>query len=112
MMPSSFEDKVAGYFKEEGWEVLRNGWPDLLCVRPRKGGGYDLMAVEVKSKRDKLRDNQKRNLAMLSTVMPVREVREGPGYGNRTLPKAGDVAVLIYDMERYQHHEGGDSNAR
>ena len=102
-MSSKFEDALAVLYEKEGWTVLRNGWPDFLCVRKRQEGGFDLMGVEVKAKGDKLRANQKLNLAALSLVMPVYEVQEGGGYGgpseNFTLPDGRRACVLIFDKD-------------
>lgn len=98
---NKFEKAVAEHYRQEGWDVLSNGWPDFLCVRKGKNSKYELLAVEVKSKNDKLRPNQEQNLAFLSTRMPVLEVREGPGYGRNRWAETGDVTVLTYDMDRY-----------
>lgn len=29
---NEFEDKVKHYLEQRGYEVIRNGWPDFLCV--------------------------------------------------------------------------------
>jgi Holliday junction resolvase len=46
---------VARSLRAEGWHVIRNGWPDFLCVR-----GLEVKAVEVKSRADRLSIAQKR----------------------------------------------------
>lgn len=42
---------------QEGWKVLRNGWPDFLCTRI-VNGEMEFMAVEVKFNGDTLREEQ------------------------------------------------------
>ena len=58
-----------------GWSIINKGWPDLFCFREGTNG-TELMAVEVKSKADKLRPSQELVLKLLATVMPVYVLRE------------------------------------
>ena len=79
---NKFENKVREDFEREGWEVLTSGWPDFLLVkRDSAGKTKEIQALEVKSKKDDLRSNQKEMLYVLSDFIPVRVAREGCGYG-------------------------------
>lgn len=105
-MENELEKKVRAAYEAKGWTVLRDGWPDFLCIRKRADGTIELSGVEVKSKNDLLRDNQKKMLASLSTVMEVKEVREGSGYGDNL--KCPGMHVLDYYMHRFENHDHGD----
>jgi len=100
---SAFENKVAEQYRSQGWTVFRSGWPDMLCVRSNIDGTISIMAVEAKTSRDLFRGNQKKVCTALSLVMPVREVREGPGYGD-TLNR-NDMHALVIDGERSARFE-------
>ena len=103
---TTFEKKVKAVLEDQGWEVMHNGWPDFLCVRKLPNGKLEVRAVEVKTKKDELRPNQRRNMAALSTVMTVREIREGPGYGDSL--NRSDMCALIFDLRRYKDYDGGN----
>ena len=100
---SKFEQKAKARYIADGWEVLDSGWPDFLLVKKRDDGTLELKGVEAKSKNDKLRSNQQRLLAALSTVLKIRIVGEGPGYGTNEI----DMHHLIYYRERYEEFDGG-----
>lgn len=42
------EAKVQEYYYNNGWIVLKNGWPDLLCFNPKT---RELEFIEVKDKK-------------------------------------------------------------
>jgi Holliday junction resolvase len=52
-MASQFEQFMIQRVESMGWDVLNKGWPDLLL---HKNGKF--LAVEVKSKSDKLKPHQ------------------------------------------------------
>lgn len=60
----------------QGWQGVNKGWPDFLFYKDGPDG-IELLAVEVKSKNDKLRPEQLFVLDKLATVMPVYVLREG-----------------------------------
>lgn len=60
-----------------GWRCTNKGWPDLLMYRDGGKNGIELLAVEVKSRKDKVRPEQMLVLTKLATVMPVYVLREG-----------------------------------
>lgn len=99
-----FEERVKQAYENQGWAAIRDGWPDFLMYRV-VDGKVELRAVEVKSEQDKLRPNQKKMLALLSTVMDVRDVHTGPGYGDEL--NRDDMHALVYDVRRYKEYEGG-----
>ena len=49
--------------EQKGWTVLQHGWPDYLIIKDDK-----IAFVEVKDGRDKLRDNQRKILDVLTTA--------------------------------------------
>lgn len=62
----------------EGWKVLRNGWPDFLCTR-MKEGKMEFMVCEVKTPNDKLREEQlfvKRFFEMIDIPYVIKTIRE------------------------------------
>lgn len=72
---NEFEDKVKHYLEQRGYEVIRNGWPDFLCVNQHRGRGF-LMCVEVKNYDDKLSAEQKRIHGLLQLAgIPVYVLR-------------------------------------
>jgi hypothetical protein len=64
------EKQVAAALEAEGWQVLRNGWPDFLCWRDRPSGVPEVMCVEVKdeSTGDRLRPSQVINHSVLKAI--------------------------------------------
>ena len=92
---NKFERKVADKLEAEGWTVLNSGWPDFLAVKKKANGKWELKAVEVKSKKDSLRPNQCEMLDALSTIIPVRIMVEGPGFGENE----SEIATLVF------HHD-------
>ena len=80
------EDSFEEWAQHKGWEVLRNGWPDFLCV-DRKGR---IICVEAKSGNANVTKAQREVLAILvaaglacyiwtekAGLMPRREQRRG-----------------------------------
>ena len=57
---SPAEQVIAKRLKAEGWTVMKQGWPDFLCVR-----GDEIKAVEVKLKGDRLSASQIENHRIL-----------------------------------------------
>jgi len=69
------EKEIATSLEAAGWKVLRNGWPDFLCWR-EEGNEKKVMCVEVKASKDKVRESQVTNHALLSGVgLPVYVLR-------------------------------------
>lgn len=56
------EHEIKHRLESQGMQVLKNGWPDFLCLCP----DGRVIAVEAKSKSDKLRENQKRCISWLA----------------------------------------------
>ena len=83
------EQMVKTMLEQRGFRVLRNGWPDFLCIRKhvkQQGGYFDgnpamtevlgLMAVEVKGSKDKLSESQLEvHKALRAVRIPVYVVR-------------------------------------
>jgi Holliday junction resolvase len=68
---NKLERAVKEVLEQQGFDVLRNGWPDFLCVR-----GRGLMAVEVKSDYGRISDEQlKIYEALRAANIPVFVVR-------------------------------------
>ena len=66
------EQRVADRLKADGWKVVRNGWPDFLCIR-----GEEIKAVEVK-RAGEIQPHQVKNHDILrSASIPVEVVVEG-----------------------------------
>lgn len=59
MISRRAEHKTREKYEGEGWDVLMNGWPDLLCFR-KVNGKVQVRAVESKGDGDFLRSNQRR----------------------------------------------------
>ncbi len=55
------ESECIKYFEAEGYEVYRPGWPDFLCVK-----GDQLILVEAKEVKDRLRPHQANTLQILN----------------------------------------------
>lgn len=53
------EEKVAEKYKASGWKVLRGGAPDFLMLKVEDGKIREVVAVEVKSPKDRLKYEQK-----------------------------------------------------
>lgn len=84
MVPMNpLETKIKQQLEEDGWTVLRRGWPDFLCFRQIRDTGYELKAVEVKpltntvffsangSEQEGLSAYQKTVLSVLKQFMPT-----------------------------------------
>lgn len=54
------EKRVAYDLRKAGWRVLKRGWPDFLCIRSFFGDEPEIVAVEVKSPKDKVTLAQQR----------------------------------------------------
>lgn len=57
-MVNEREKKILEKYEEDGWKVIRGGWPDFLVVKTKNGKIVDAECVEVKSENGKLRYNQ------------------------------------------------------
>jgi len=69
---NAFETEVAESLKADGWNVLRNGWPDFLCWREAPDGQLKALCVEVKQGSDKVSEAQITNHSILTGVgLPV-----------------------------------------
>jgi hypothetical protein len=82
------EEKVSKYLINKGYEVLRKGWPDFLCIEnmaryPNGEPRFDLIreikgifAVEVKYNGDELSVDQRRVHKVLKSVgLPVHVIQ-------------------------------------
>ena len=54
---NDLEKQVKNFLERNEWEVIRNGWPDFLCIKESEFKAA-VMAIEVKSSTDKLSENQ------------------------------------------------------
>lgn len=54
------DDAMATEWREKGWDVIRDGFPDMLCERDG-----EIIAVEIKRSGDYLRPNQEACAAFL-----------------------------------------------
>jgi|ERR1017187_5152146 hypothetical protein len=70
------ERKTRLEYRRLGWKPVRSGWPDYLFFRNTPEDGVQLMAVEVKSKKNGLSFEQWQMLSLLSTVMRVVVAKE------------------------------------
>jgi len=69
---NELEKKAKAALEARGWAVYRSGWPDFLCVKDNK-----VMAAEVKSDKDRVRDNQRIiHQILVGAGIPVKIVRE------------------------------------
>lgn len=70
-----FAPTVIALAKTLGWRVHRNwtelhspkGWPDLICCR-QKGTAWEMVALELKSEKGKLTEEQEDWLGILDKV--------------------------------------------
>ena len=77
---TDFENNVYQYLKNEGYDVLRNGYPDFLVQR--KGRYSGVCAIEVKQGNDKVRPNQTVMHNMFKDAgIPVYVIRPEDLYG-------------------------------
>jgi len=53
------EKEVLENLEDDGWKVVRGGWPDFLALKVDKGKIEDFKAVEVKRPNGKLTYKQK-----------------------------------------------------
>ena len=93
---SVFEDKVVKAHEEQGWIVLRSGWPDFLMFK-KVEGKIEIRVAEVKSKEDGLRENQISLLDVLSLLVPTYLIEEGTGHGDYL--HRSDMRVLTYRVD-------------
>ena len=73
------EQKVFDELSSEGWQVIRNGWPDFLAMR-----GNELRFIEVKTNSNSLTVEQKRvrrALAKIGVTVEVIRVLTDKHYG-------------------------------
>jgi hypothetical protein len=80
MQVKDFENKVYQALEREGFDVLRNGYPDFFV---RRNGRYrGIAAVEVKQGSDKVRENQKAMHKLFNEAgIPVYVIRPEDVYG-------------------------------
>ena len=72
------ELQVKAALEGRGFKVLRNGWPDFLCLKPLTGDRVGLLAVEVKTHKDRLSEEQKAVHSVLKSArIPVYVLRPG-----------------------------------
>src|ERR1700758_534404 len=78
---------------EDGWKVLRRGWPDFLCVRVRENGQQEILGVEVKAQNDRISTEQRTlHEALVSAGISVRIARHFSGL-KKTIPKSSNQKV-------------------
>jgi hypothetical protein len=100
---SEFEDKVAAKYSKDGWSVLRNGWPDMLLVR-KIGNSTEMKAIEVKSKKDTLKQNQYDMLGALSNILTVHIAIENKTYGG----ESDEFGILVFKTFNQRDDEPSD----
>lgn len=72
------EHRVKLDLESKGWTVHRNGWPDFLCWREVETGKIECLCVEVKGRRDNLREGQRTVIKILDSIgLKVAVVRPG-----------------------------------
>jgi VRR-NUC domain len=59
------EKRVAQFCRDGGFTVYRNGWPDFLLLHEGRAVGF---ALEVKTRSDRLRSEQKRMIEALDRM--------------------------------------------
>lgn len=97
---NGFEKKVAEHLAKQGYEVLRNGWPDFLCI---KRGPFKVSAfcVEVKTQKDKLSEAQVKIHKILKAMgVPVYVMRERDLVESK---KKGKALFCESDLTRINH---------
>ncbi len=52
------EERLQAALVKTGWKILRNGWPDFLCVGNAANGRQAIAAVELKTRHDHTRPSQ------------------------------------------------------
>jgi hypothetical protein len=69
---------IKNKYEQEGWKALHNGAPDFLFLKVKDSQIEDIMAIEVKSKVDKLTYAQKvwRDVLKKANIKYVLEVVE------------------------------------
>lgn len=96
--------------ESDGWTVLRNGWPDFLCVK-----GKHVKAIELKYNTDTVRPNQTENhqaLRLAGLTVEVKRITNGACEGEqqvrlRTVPvdtvrqAKSNAALLGKSLEDY-----------
>lgn len=70
MKGTAFEKRVADCYRQQGWRVLRGGWPDFLMTRDRH-----VLAVEAKTEHDPLSPEQRLMHGVLGHWVPIITVR-------------------------------------
>jgi hypothetical protein len=106
------ERMVKDMLEQRGFRVLRNGWPDFLCLRkhvkkqgiyfdgtPALTEVYGLMAVEVKSPKDALSETQREvHKALWAVRIPVFVVRPpldgSTGFKTRHFLTGGEITAF------------------
>jgi VRR-NUC domain len=93
---NDLELRIKAMLEKRGYEVLRNGWPDFLCVGTSPYGNRPtLMGVEVKSPNDDLSPDQIRMHQVLGAArIPIFVVKGGAGVGPAELPALRHTYLL------------------
>jgi len=94
------ETEVARKLEQDGWNVLKNGWPDFLCWKVGEKGKTELVCVEVKIGCDKLTVEQTQNHALLlSAGMPVFVC--GPDNVRKELNRVHTLTAFVSDTTEH-----------
>jgi hypothetical protein len=114
-MANILEFRAAVLLKNEGWTVLRRGWPDFLCFRNVEGR-TEILCVEVKSRNGRLSAEQMKAHELLRTAnLPIRIMRpEGEAELERGVSPRGVYEkvrgsgiwyIHYYDADGRRHRE-------
>jgi len=93
------EERLFRKFTAKGWEVLRSGWPDMLCYRVDATNRIHVVFVEAKNDYYELRDNQEAMLRLLEKI----------GLKCYVYVEAGDKVVHLHE---YIRRSGGTALER
>ena len=104
------ETALSNLLTDNGYRVLRNGWPDLLVVPPDGSPGF---AVELKSGRDKVRPHQKEMHDALEAagvrvvVTKVDGVERVPPQRKEPLTPEQKISAALHFIDAQDPSKGG-----
>jgi len=85
------EDATMDAYRQAGWEVLRGGWPDLLCFRRRSDSSFEVQLLECKSP-GTLPRTQQREMHKALALLGFKVIVENGSLNGR--PWIGSTAKL------------------
>ena len=105
-MASEFEEFMLRRGRERGWKILTKGWPDFLYIKKNR-----FLAVEVKSRRDKLKPHQTEMLRTLQQagfevrVAYEEDLQADGGFGMDKF-RQRDPEIYKVELERFVLSQG------